>query len=342
MSLKDIGVTIDEFPVRIARSRVIEYFDGDRIVEYRSASKDPYFKIWTDTDHDLTRWFFVRLTNSDVARFLHGDLSLRQLILEARDGHIYVVDTRGSSTVRVAFLQVHKIPPKDIPLADSYYDDTLTPECELQKQAEQSILLNGDWSGGELGLFERRFTQVYAFNALFASGVTQDISGIKNKFRDITFAGAGGAHVNLLDSVVGAVPRDAKPRFESIQLSSPGVVRYNVDSATAGRVREIMRLFKQYGSDLEKAHAILDSIRMEINREANEIEDPGARYLLLSKPNDALRQAAISLAERMKLDPDRIWLVASTDVNSAELIANCYRRSCELYQAERSGRAVLV
>lgn len=343
-TLKEIGFAIDVFPVELTRSRVLEYFEGDRLVEYRSKSKDPYFKIWSNTDRVLTRWFFLRLTDNDVARFLHGDQSLRELLLGARDGHVYVVDTRGSSTARVAFLRVSDIPMQDIPAHDSFYDDMLTPECDTQMPSEQSILLNGEWSGSELGLFERRYTQVYAFSALFGLGINNDIAGIANRFRDQTFAGAGGAHVSLLDGIVAALPRDAKPRLESIQLSSPGVARYAVDSAPAARVREIMRAFRSSSAELEKKHRTLDILRTDINREAREDvgDDPVALLHYLAQPNDALKQAAISLSELMGLKPDRIRLVAGTDVNSAELIANCYRRSLELYNAEKTGHAVLV
>jgi hypothetical protein len=344
MTLKEIGFTIDAFPVELTRSRVLEYFEGDRLVEYRSGSKDPYFKIWSNTDRTLTRWFFLRLTDNDVARFLHGDRSLRDLLLGARDGHIYVVDTHGSVTVRVAFLRVRDIPPQDIPAPDSFYDDTLTPECDTQTESEQAILLNGEWSGAELGQFERRYTQVYAFSALFGSGIHNKISGFADRFRYQTFAGAGGAHVSLLDGVVAALPRDAKPRLEAIQLSSPGVARYSVNSAPAARVREIMRAFRNNFDELERKHRILDILRMNINRDAREDvgDDSVALLHYLALPNDALKEAAVSLSEAMGLEPGRIWFVAGTDVNSAELVANCYRRSLELYNAEKAGHAVLV
>jgi hypothetical protein len=117
-----------------------------------------------------------------------------------------------------------------------------------------------------------------------------------------------------------------------------------VNSAPAARAREIIRAFRNNFDELERKHRILDILRMNINRDAREDvgDDSVALLHYLALPNDALKEAAVSLAEAMGLEPGRIWFVAGTDVNSAELVANCYRRSLELYSAEKAGHAVLV
>ncbi|MDI1447278.1 hypothetical protein [Polyangium sp. 6x1] len=346
MRLNDIGFALDALPVELTRARVVEYFDGDRLVEYRSGSKDPYFKIWSDTDGEVTRWLVLRLTDNDVARFLYGDRSLRDLLLGARDGHVYVVDTAGSAVRRVAFLRVRDIPTSHLPTSDSYYDETLTPDCQNDAPPEQLILLDGDWNAEELALFERRYTQVYATKALFAPGIDREIGGLRNKFVDYVFAGSGWSHASALDKIVASLPRGDKPHFKAIQLSSPGVVRYGVDGESAAGVRHLLRAFRDEADELQKKYNTLDKLRVDINREARDIEERSnskeEMLRFLAQPSEALKEAATSLAERMGLDPVRIWFVAGTDVNAAELIANFYRRAWELHKNEIDGHAIVV
>src|SRR6185369_11134234 len=115
MNLKPLGHQLDELPVSLTRDRVIEYFEGERLIVFRSGANDPYLKIWSNTDGRLARWIVLRITDNDMARFLHADVSLRQVILCARDGHVYIVDSDRDIASRVAFLRVKDIPPEDLP-----------------------------------------------------------------------------------------------------------------------------------------------------------------------------------------------------------------------------------
>lgn len=343
MTLIDTGHAIDGLPVELTWKRVIEYFDGERLVELRSAGQDPYFKIWSDTDGNLTRWLILRLTDSDVAHFLHMDMSLRTVIEKARDGHVYVVDMRGTETHRVAFLRVSDIAEESLPSSDSFYDDTLTPECRKNTSQDQLILLDGHWNAEELAKYERRYTQVYAFNALFGADAGKSIQGIKDRLVRHVFTGSGWSYVSAFDKIVAYVPRDDKPQFKAIQLASPGVVRYGVDGDLACRVRDTVACFRELGDGLITKYNALHDLLLDIGRTAREEEWSEERLAEVSSaPNPVVWEAAMPLAEALGLDPTRVWSVAGSDLNASEVIASYFRKAHDLYKDELRGVAVIV
>ncbi|WP_437686431.1 hypothetical protein [Sorangium sp. So ce176] len=340
MQLVSVGYELGQLPVELTKERVLEYFEGERLVLLRSGAKDPYLKVWSNTDGYLARWFIFRLMDSDVARFLHRDRSLRELILGARDGHVYLVDTRGASIRRVAFLRVKDIPEPDLPSEESYYDDTLTPECTANASTDQLVLLDGDWDATKLAAFERRYAQIYAFNALFGSESGNDIMSLENRFGNHTFTGSGWSYVHAFDQIVASSAD--KPQFVAIQVSSPGMVRYGVDADYGARVRSALATMRDEFEEVEKRYGALHDNLLWVTRQARTIEDEEVLDSFLSAPNEAIKQPAIWLANKLNLDPERVWFVCSYDVTAGELVAAYYRRLRELYKWELDTRAVVV
>lgn len=355
MTLDPIGNELDppEFPVELRKIRVIEYFEGERLVEYRSKGNDPFFKVWLDTDgRRLTRWLFLRLTDRDVARFLHLDISLREVIVGARDRYVYVVDKKGADIHRLAFLWVKNFPPDLLPLEDSYYDSSLSPQCTSNAPEIQDILLDGQWDGESLAEFEKRYFQVSGFVGHFANGSKKAIQGMQGRFAQKVFAGSGWAHVNAVDEIVKFIPQNERPLFQSVQLSSPGILKYRIDGDIAAHVSETMRLFKLRGDDLKRKYDILHEQLINVNRDARsqaakEFDRKSYEYRteiwkILRVPNEAIREAAKALAEALNIDPKRMFSVGGTDVNSGEMIAGFYRRALQLFGKEKAGSAIIV
>src|SRR5664280_102152 len=221
--MDSLGYELKELPVQLERVRVLEYFEGDRLVQLKSPQGEIYLKSWLDEHEQWTRWLLFRCTSAALGRFIAGVWTLRDLLEKHDDGVAYIVDSNGREE-HVSLIMAKDFPDSYMPTAESYYDADLAPEGGEQVER---ILLDGFWSVEFLSTLDRKYRQVYAALAAFLSDtVTQArLATHLSKYR---FKG-GWIHVKVFDLLVGALPKEVKPKVIAFHYASPGVLEYRVE-----------------------------------------------------------------------------------------------------------------
>jgi hypothetical protein len=99
------------------------FFDGPLLSLFENAEQEPYLFLWADADENSNRWLAFRLSSAQLTRYLHRELSLRELVLQPADGHLFVAEIDADFNYKsVASLLPSQIPEAYLPAADSRYE----------------------------------------------------------------------------------------------------------------------------------------------------------------------------------------------------------------------------
>lgn len=281
--MRDIGMQLPSLPIKeLYRSRVLEYFEGCLLVEYRTASGDIYLFLWVDSNQEYNRWIVFRIGERDLARYLQRNVSLRELLFDCRDGFVYVIDTDGEGDRRrISLSSLDDLPPDYIPGEESMFDPELMPRNSRQSHG---ILINGSWSLRDLADFPRVYRNTYNMLYRFAEGdgepgeddedyeafaqrtsdegsdegddaedmslelINNDLYPPPQEMQFDIHGGHGFATNNLYASLEKHVPEAQKPQLLALAYSSPGVISMSLNIGVSGMVREaVARLTKHNG-----------------------------------------------------------------------------------------------
>lgn len=334
MTLSKIGVQLRSLPVSLEYVRTLEFFEGDRLVELRTPSNETYLGIWFDCLDTINRWLYVRANPVDVAKFLEGRRSLRDILVDSRDGVGYLADLDAHERIRrVAFIPLSEIEASSLPNEESFHDPDLAPETGGN---EQAILVDGKWSGYLLSLLERRYTQVYSFLALAGGKVSSQ--RVQTQFENYRIRGGWIQHT-IFTQILDLVPKELQPSMTSVQIASPGLVRYNVDPDLGSRVRKALRRFQDRRDDAERAYNALHDILLDIGAARNKSNQ--ARIDTLKKGlAEPIRQLAAVLGQVRV--PSLLQAAGNNPENAGQLLAAYWRKLSELDRLEREDRAKIV
>jgi hypothetical protein len=336
MTLPSLGTELDVVPVSLTYVRTLEFFEGDRLVELRTESNEPFLGMWFDASEGVTRWLYVRTTDVDLTKYVARAKSLREILLGARDGLFYLIDKHETGQfARVALLPSVDLPASSVPDDDSFFDCDLSP-ADAALTDEQAILVDGKWSGELLAFLERRYTQAYAFLAI--AGGRFSTQRVQSAFERYRVRGGFIQHT-IFSQLASLLPRELLPAMASVQISSPGVVRYNVDPELAARVRVALRRFQDRRDDAARAYNVLHDILIEMERSTK--KSNSLRVIQLSaKLNEPMRNLAAVLGQ-IHLD-SLLNATNNNQLNAAHLIAAYWRKLHELDQLELNERARIV
>lgn len=112
---------------------------------------------------------------------------------------------------------------------------SVDPEIELHK-----IGMDGEWSLSNLSEFSRIYSQVY--HLLFSLEVSQSEKAeekISKIYQSYPWRG-GFSRVNFYKSIESAIPRDYRPKINSIVYSSPGEMNLRLVSPVAQNIEVII------------------------------------------------------------------------------------------------------
>jgi hypothetical protein len=339
MTLPSYGTALQRLPVEIVRVRTLEYFEGDRIIECKSSTGDPFVQIWFDLEDDVTRWLLVRTTSVNVSQFLARWLSLRDLILQAPDGFVYVVDYDDNDQPHRVFLaDPLTLPADELPTTESLHDPRLVPHCTTNGTIV--VLLDGGrWDVPRISLLDRRFKDVCAGHSVLGSRpepASKALDGLVSGYR---FKG-GWVHVTTFDKISGLAPANEIPNANALQYASPGFVRYEVEPDAADRVREAVRYFGENRKELQKRNADLYSTL----REFTKARDGDAENKVIASLERSLKQFVDRLLAILpQLDQEKVWRVGGGQVEPvAQVLAGFFRRYRDLDKLVNGDDATLV
>ena len=136
------GVRLDN-PLWSALSfdRVLQYYDGPRLLLQRSAGGQLYLAWWSDSDESRERWIYLPLSERRLHAILSGEMPSLEGLKTPEDGYLLVVDKEpeSDSIIQTIITQAEALPADALPL----------PGARLNLPVPAEI--NGDHGEGRLG-----------------------------------------------------------------------------------------------------------------------------------------------------------------------------------------------
>ncbi len=113
------GVQISNFPWNdFAFERVLEYYDGPRLLLQRSQAGQLYLAWWNDADGSVDRWIYLPLSERRLHDVLSGAMPALGALNNPEDGNLLVVDidVDHDSVVQTIVTTTKSIPQDSLPL----------------------------------------------------------------------------------------------------------------------------------------------------------------------------------------------------------------------------------
>ena len=99
------------------------YFEGPLLSHFVSSKGDDYLFYWVDRDDEDNRWLVLRVSLSNLQKYMVKDMTLRELIESPNDGYLYCVDVDNDINYHnVKLVQPADLPEEYLPAKESYYE----------------------------------------------------------------------------------------------------------------------------------------------------------------------------------------------------------------------------
>ena len=92
--------------------RVLEYYDGPRLLLQKSRAGQFYLAWWSDTDEITDRWIYLPLSESRLHAVLSGSISVVDALKDPEDGSLLVIDkdTATDEITNVVHTEFESVP----------------------------------------------------------------------------------------------------------------------------------------------------------------------------------------------------------------------------------------
>jgi hypothetical protein len=309
----DIGT----LPVTLTHVRTLRDFEGPLLAQFQSDNGETFLYHWCDRDSDVSRWMVIRTPVQDLARYLVGATTLRNLVTHCPDRFVYLLDLDADDHVHATvFVPVERMTNEYVPTERSYYDVTVVPD-----DAQQDVFVN-DQSPEKVWEIRRKYFQAYDFLALF--GRHGDTSELPERQFRYTLRG-GWVRYTLFSVLRNYVIDNKRASVAEWAVASPGYVRFQVDPSVASDLRDAVIRY------LENREPI-DGIAKELHRWRNE-QEPMSRSTARNKFQELCELLRVKSAN----------LLEHTDMDTAiETVRSYLNRLAYFVEQEQEGTAMLV
>lgn len=227
---------------QIAFVRDLVYFRGTVIAEFSNRQGDPYVYHWVDSDDEHNRWLLYRVTGLDMRRLKLRKVTLYDLIVNAPDGFVYIVDTdHKQRRVAARMCSPATLPDSYLPEPEALLPDL--SEDEESAQEEQggdfyAALTTDSFEVGDVGEVQSALSGLYLLTAAYdrrrvhGEKLWSNLAGIK-------FPPMRGAfsEVHLLRDIQDVLPSADALKQKAIQVSSPGFLEWTLNSEVMDLLR---------------------------------------------------------------------------------------------------------
>ncbi len=118
------------------------YFEGPFLSHYVSSNGDDYLFYWADRDDCDNRWLVLRVSLSNLQKYIGREITLRELIEHPNDGYLYVVDVNNDIYYHnVKLVQPSALPEKYLPEADSFYAFEPVPTDDAEEMMTYELTI---------------------------------------------------------------------------------------------------------------------------------------------------------------------------------------------------------
>lgn len=117
------GISLESLPIKDLRKvSDLIYYEGPLLSHFQSSNNENYLFFWTDVDDMFNRWLVFRISIERLQAYLHGKLSLYNIITEPNDNFVYKVDIDADLNYRnVLMIFPEQIPQSYLPDRNAKY-----------------------------------------------------------------------------------------------------------------------------------------------------------------------------------------------------------------------------
>ncbi len=109
------GAKLPNFPWNaFVFERVLEYYDGPRLLLQRSQAGQLYLAWWNDADESIDRWIYLPVSEPRLRDILSGSVSALDALSNPADGNLLVVDI--DADIQTIVTTVASLPQDSLPL----------------------------------------------------------------------------------------------------------------------------------------------------------------------------------------------------------------------------------
>ena len=102
----------------IVFERVLEYYDGPRLLLQRSKAGQLYLAWWNDSEGPIDRWIYLPVSQFRLHDVLSGQLTVLEALNDPEDGNLLVtdVDVRENEVIQAVATTASALPEDSLPL----------------------------------------------------------------------------------------------------------------------------------------------------------------------------------------------------------------------------------
>ena len=231
-------------PVTLEFVRDLVDLDGPLVSEFKSDAEETFLYVWCDREKTINRWLVVRTARQQLFEYLVGRISLVRIIRGCKDGAVHVVDlNRDAHQSGIWYVSLPDLPQEYLPNEDSFHSlDSVIEE------GFQDVYVGAGWDNEDVATYPRRYFQTYAFHYAFGPG------GDHSSTSPILYRLTKGWIFNTLYLNMRAhIPREKRPKLQSVSYASPGFLRFSVDQTIADGIRESLTRYMSDRSTIDEA-----------------------------------------------------------------------------------------
>lgn len=121
-------------------ARILEYYDGPRLMLQKSFTGQLILAWWNDEDDDTQRWLHLPVSERRLLEILTGQITCLDALMYPEDGFIYVLDdnVRDESRTRTILAAPSALPEDSLPQPDARFDCDLPEEISWMEVGERA------------------------------------------------------------------------------------------------------------------------------------------------------------------------------------------------------------
>lgn len=124
--------------------RVLQYYDGPRLLLQRSQSGQLYLAWWSDLDETTERWIYLPLSENRLRSVLSGEIPSFDALHSPEDGHLFIIDRDLTTNEIVQTVQTSAelLPQDALPLPEARFNIPMPEEVSGLASRERAHLLD--------------------------------------------------------------------------------------------------------------------------------------------------------------------------------------------------------
>ncbi len=319
ISLEGLGTPIEKLPLELEHVRDLEEFDGPLLSEFRAPNGETFLYSWCDRDDHANRWIIARTPLQILCRYLVGGISLRQVIVECRDGFVYIVELDSEAEVTKAWLiTTNDLPASYVPGERSFHQRDANTECGFQ-----DVFVGDKWGQEELLSYPSKYLDAYAVHSALGRG--SEPVGHPGVWLDYNLT-QGWIFHTAYQTLRAMSAENKQGSLAAMGVASPGFYRFKVDPTVAEGLRRAVVAYRANRKDIERVCA-------EMSAWANK---------RLDLHDKAVLERIDWVCGVLGIDGHALRSRIATTHAAAKMVASYVDRVTILAQRDASGNAMLV